>query len=368
MLFRDYMLWDRLSLEDAGTKTADIKVRDPISEIILSLRWKNSTTNNQNNWISRNIQALEIIDGAKVLWSLDGEEAFGVACDYYKAFPSSEFSEIPNDVQMLNLVIPFGRFYGDREYAFDPTRLVNPQVRLTWDAGAVRDLGVTSFLTDYLTASICCRIMEGVAAPAKMLSWKEVKKWTTADGTRAYIDLPVDAPYRKMLLRPVVAAYSVDQLFETVKISCDNGKFVPLDMRWYEFVRGLMTPQQQLFYAHCYNLQNGDTAYQVLKMLNNVVINTSQPDRLCAMDRYGVGGRHIMYSTAHDYAAITTDENLFFAVTGWAPDFNIIHDFGREQDPATWFPTRDFGDVSVELVGESAAATAYLALQQEVTY
>lgn len=366
MLFRDYHIWDRLTLDDSGTKTADVKARDPITEILVQIRMQNGATDNNNNWVGRNVQSIELIDGAKVLWSLDGCEAFMAACDYLKRFPHSGFSEIESHNQYETYIMAFGRYFGDREYAFDPTKFVNPQVRITWNHSTVRDNTATSFVDGGVKGSIIARTMEGAPAPAKMLVWKQVKVWTTADGTVEYIELPVDYSYRKLMIRLDVAAYALSQLGETIKFNCDHGKYVPLDMRWYDFVRGLIARNPQLFYRHSWKHTSGDTGYCVLKQNEGVVLNCSQPHRFAYYNNYGIGEAAVTVWDSDTGVADDGNHNLFANCMGWCPNRSIVYDFGVEDEPATWFPTREFNDVTVELIGETAAATGYLALQQEL--
>ena len=128
MLYRRTYLESRTSLGNSGQRVTDINVRDPITALWVEFRCANGATDNVANLLSQCVSAIEVIDGAKVLYSLDGCEALALSAYHLGRLPDQLVSEWGGVTQNLSIVIPFGRYEGDTELSFDPTRFVNPQV------------------------------------------------------------------------------------------------------------------------------------------------------------------------------------------------------------------------------------------------
>lgn len=368
MRMRHHYILNRQSLSDAGERTEDIRIQDPITELLIHFRMKNGTTNNRSNTVAENVSAIEVIDGSKVLFSLDGPELLALTADYYGFLPFQHLSEIPGAVQGLNVVIPFGRYQGDPVYGFNARAFINPQVRLVWDHSTIRDSTTDSFEDDGVSVSVMAKVMEEGPSFSRMLRTTQFKAWTTADGTLDYTNLPRDYPLRLMIIRAEVAAYGMEQLFETIRLNCDAGKFIPFDLRWIDYMQELMNRKPAYHYKHNWNLSNGDTGITILKQEEGVALGFSQGARTGYYNNYGIGEAAVGLRNEITELAITADENVFASITGWCPYRCVVHHFGDPQDPATWFPAPDYGSMRLELTGETVAASATLCVQEEYAY
>lgn len=194
-----------LAAEDvgaSGTKVVDINVQKPISQIDITFK-TTKASQGQSAGSPANISKIEIVDGSKVLYSLSGYECQalayynrpGIVCDHGQHISTlSEFDTYP---------ILFGRHLWDRELAFDPTKFVNPQLRITFD----EDVSDTSVTANEM--EIWAHIFDELqVSPIGFLSAIEHYKYTCGDDNSfKTIELPDDRLIRQILVRAHQAGY-----------------------------------------------------------------------------------------------------------------------------------------------------------------
>ena len=201
----NYRTANLMAAEDvgpSGTKVVDINVSKPISQIDLTFK-TTKASQGQSAGSPANISWIELVDGSKRLFSLTGYECQalayysrpGISCDHGQHISSlSEFDTYP---------ILFGRHLWDKELAFDPTKFVNPQLRITYD----EDVSDTSVTANEM--EIFAHIFDELAiSPVGFLSAIEHYDYTLgADNSFETIELPDDRPIRQILVRAHQAAY-----------------------------------------------------------------------------------------------------------------------------------------------------------------
>ena len=131
----NYRLAKLLSPEDlgtAGTKVIDINVSDVISRIDIIFRTKNGDTAFEDH-PAGNITKIEMVDGSDVLFSLSGREA--QALNFYdRGRPADNHMTGSNGEYMRAIFgLDFGKYLFDPTLAFDPSKFINPQLKITWD-------------------------------------------------------------------------------------------------------------------------------------------------------------------------------------------------------------------------------------------
>jgi len=367
MFYRQTYLADNFTLPDAGSRTFDLNVTDPVTALWIKFQATNGGTSNQANTLAQCISAIEVIDGADVLFSLDGAEALAMASFEQKAMPRQEVSEIPGDVFTLCVPIRFGRFLGDPQYALDPARFVNPQIRISWNLATITAVGATGFLTATLAVSIVAHVMEGAPAPSGFLMAKEIYSWTSAAAGTEYIDLPTDYPYRGMLLRGVLAANDWHWMFDQVRINCDGGKFVAMNQRGWDLVNQMTMIYPRFQYRHDFYTHNNVTVQPILKTYEELTATpASIDDCVLAYTNAGSGQGAIRVFTAG--AADGTDRRVLANVDGYNPYGCLYLPFGQQNVPGDWFPAKTFRGVKLEIRGGVNTALMYVALVQERSY
>jgi len=354
-------------LADSGEHTVDIDIQDPITALMIDFRATNGSSTNKKNTIPENISAIEIIDGSEVLWSLDGMEAFAHLSYLQGHFPYANFAEPPSRVQVATFPIMLGRFVGDQLLALDPKKHLNPQVRIKWNMATINTVGTTGFLTDTAYLSVIASVMEGAPAPRGILTTKEVFSYTSADGTE-YIPMPRDHPYRNMMVRMYLTLYRPHQVISDIKLNCDGGAHVPIDVEMEDWMHWVVATQDAFRYRHCMHQGNDGWLFLVLKEMESVQLQSESVQFVtgCWFDVYHCGENQILVEV--NDVAWPHWVNWGVQAQGYCPYACVFFPFGDPMEPGDWFPARDFGSVRLELEGAVAAGAVKVVVQQERPY
>jgi len=367
MFYRKTYLADNQVLADSGTVTIDVNVTDPITAIWLKFQCVNGATSNKANTLAECVSAVEVIDGADVIYSLDGAEALALACYQLGRMPRQEVSEVGGDVFSLTFPIMFGRHLGDPTYAFDPRKFVNPQIRISWNLGTVRAVALTAFATGTLRLSAVAHIMEGTPVPSKLLMSKELYSWTSVAAATSYIDMPVDYPWRGLLLRGLLANNNWHWMWDQLRLNCDGGKFVAMNERGWDVVNQMSMMYERFKYKHGFRLVNGDTVQCLLKTHENLMGTLDAlADSTITYSNAGWGsGAIALFTNGAGVAALTT---LYAEVHGHNPYGCLYLPFGQQDDPADWFPAPTFRGVKFEVRAGVNTALMYVVVVQDRSY
>lgn len=354
------------SLANSGTYTTDITIKDPITALWIELRATNGASYNHDNNVFDCFSKIELIDGARVLFSLSAKQAFALACNELGFWPHTRLSMLGGDDQTAAIPILFGRFIGDVERSFDPTRFGNPQLRITWNLAAVRAVAATSFSTGTATLTVLAEIMEGAPAPTGFLLKKEHYTWTTAAGVE-YIDLPTDLPIKALLLRSYLVAYHPYGVVSNWKLNLDGGKSVPFDIGGEDLMYQLFRLNPRLSYRESAHLVNAGTFYSYLKELEDVqMISEDLTDAVFTYSNYEYGSRTMsIYVAGSAYASYV---NVGVHCHGYFPWGYMCYPFGKPEIIADFFPAGTFGAVRLEATGAVASGAGEVCLVQDQVY
>jgi len=367
MFYRQTYIQDNYTLGDSGTRTMDINVTDPITALWIKFQCTNGATSNKANTLAECISAIEIIDGADVVYSLDGAEALALAAYQLGYMPRQELNEVGGDVFSYAVPILFGRYLGDSEYAFDPARFVNPQLRVSWNLATVRAVGATGFAGSNLQISVVAHVMEGAPSPGHVLMPKEIYTWTSAAAGTEYIDLPTDYPYRGMLCRGLLANNRWHWMWDQIRINCDGGKFIAMNQRGWDVINQQSMFLERFHYRHGFRLVNGDTIQCLLKDDDLPLMTLDAlADSTVTYSNAGWGsGAVALFTNGAGVAALTT---VYAEVTGYNPYGCLYLPFGIQDTPGDWFPAPTFRGVKLEVRGGVADAAMYVCLVQDRSY
>jgi len=344
----------------SGTEVIDITLRDIISRISLIWTCTNVTVSAMLDTVLACLTKIELVDGSNVLFSLSGKEA--QALNYFdnKIMPYNALSLTVGDLFVAEVNIDFGRFLWDPVLALDPSKFVNPQLKITWDEDACNtDVIVNSF-------QVYAHIFEGGdVSPTGFLQSKQQFQYAMAASSHEYLDLPVDLPIRQILLRAYSADHSPITLIDTIKISEDNDSRVPLNMKANDYYR-----MMKKYYPRIYEKVTHDAA-------------------VTAKTIYATVSEELDLNINYD-ATILTTTNAAFAVptytgskialtasvgpkaetghiSGMLPHNCIPIPFGIQDDPADWLTLEDVGSLRVDILSSSDADsgdTGFLITQQ----
>lgn len=356
--YREVVIEDDKSVGDSGTETIDLNITDPISELIVRFRIRNDTAVVNNQPPELQISKIEIVDGGQVHWSLYGEMAVAAAVYDKDKWPSHWYDESLSVYQNISIPLQFGRYPGDTQFGLDLSRMLNPQLKFTWAEQDLYDDG-------YCSLGVTARVMEGAPRPPRCLMWREIETWTTASSGVRKVDLPVDHPYRRLLIRVYQYQAHMWQKVSNFKLDCDVGKFIAFDMNYSEFydvVKGMFGPHTFRKSDRFDNNGNSATWFGVGSMAQGTPALGGT-----ILSCFTTGGNYIIQKCEDDSGSGLSDKHVELLMRGYFPHSSIAYQFGLKDDPDTWFNAREYGEVALKLTQGSAGAEATVAIQQPIT-
>lgn len=372
--FRDVYIENEKTLADSGSLITELAVVDPVSEIQLRFKAKNGATYNKNSPIARCVSKIELVDGANVVYSLDG--MFAQAVSYYQTgkVPSMQRQAGPSENQEDHIVIRFGRWLWDKAYALAPAKFRNLQLKISWDLATVNDVGATGFLTNTGKLSVICRLMEGLAEePVGYMMAKKHYDWTTAASGEERIALATDYPYVMMLLRAYEAQTKLYSTITNLKLSIDQDKDIPFNLSSWDLLK-MMENQWGKFILdqHCYG--GNEDNVQTWMAVGETVGLTPEPT-VAASGLFSThvnvldvdSGRLNLRAVGTDHSTTSPTIHQLLCV-GQGLHHTFAYPFGTMDDPDSWLDAPGVGDVKAIVTQGNAGAAASLALLQARKY
>ena len=340
-----------------ATEVIDLNMKDVISNIIIKLDTVNVGDANTEHPMAI-LTKIELVDGSDVLFSLNGFEA--EALDWYdqkgKFRPNWNWA-LTGMSMSRSLAINFGRYLWDKEYAFDPTRFKNPQLRISIDPDAGGNAPSSVYVTCW------ANLFEDAPGGLKgFFMSKEIKQYTMADGTHDYTDLPLDYPIRGLYIQPFLRGTESVLCIEKIKLSEDQDKRIVYDHDMTAIMAANAERYPEVEEAYIYPVTTSG-AYLYIAPTNHVIgvgsLWAAASTALSVNCYDGDGGKLHVYGSANG--------NVQIRVRGDLPHAVLELPFGLKDDPADWYDVRGVGNLKLDITGNSAAVT-HLFLQQARGY
>lgn len=330
----------------AATKTIDIEVAQPISSINIFFRGQNTAVVPTAH-PAKMVEKIELVDGSDVLMSMSGMEA--QALDFFHNSQPRMNKHLYNNDDWTRSVfnLNFGRYEYDPRFAFDRKRFLNPQLRIKHNCA----LGGQACDHGQLTVWAHCFDQKPVS-PEGFLTAKEYYSYALGNNTYQYIDLPVDYPYRLMMIRSLRKWCAIWELFDEVKLSSDQDKHVIIDGATRQLIKLL----DEKFGPYTETIQGkvgmGTTPFYLTPTSNsNCVVNALGGFRDYFQAYQPWGGYVEILAGAAD--------TLFQAfMQGWAPHGALAIPFGDLRDPDDWFDVSAVGSLILRIHAIKDLATA----------
>jgi len=358
------LVYQEVQSSDKSTKTIDLDIVDPISALGFEFEATNGMSYNKVNPFPFAVTKLEVVDGSDVLASLSFPQA--QALHWYKTGKQPELreDEVGSSGQVMGTQILFGRHLFDREYALDLKSFKNPQLKISWDLTNIRACSATTaFATGTMKVSAWAKIMQDQGAPGKYLMAKEIDAWTGATSGDKRHELPVDYPYRFIMLRCYARGSDVDECLTKLKLTCDTDKFVPFE-RYSKQMRAEMA---QLF-GSCviwkrFSAKHGDTVWFEINCEPQLRPVCTVLNHLVGYGWCWSGNASILFG---DTAAgsVSTEERFDALIEGYGLHHTIPVPMGVMNEPDTWFDPTPYK--KIELIGTEAVASANSIVVEQV--
>lgn len=353
MNYRYATLLAETTLDADKTEIIDLDVHDIISRLDIFYRYS-ASKHGMDSYGYADIEKIEIVDGSDVLFSLTGGECQALNI-YNRKVPTMAHGQHWSANSEFNTFgIDFGRKLWDKVLAFDPTKYVNPQLKITVDYGT-SDTGITA---SYLTVK-AHMFDEKAVSPTGFLMAKEHYSYSIgADGTYEYVELPQDYLIRKMLVKAYASGYEPWYQIEDIRLDINNEAKIPFDVNVEEYHRsrkGVDPLVEEGFEIEAtttnrvYYITPTDYYGNVFGLPSNAndVYQSTHPR----------GGKMTMIAGAQ------TQFRGF--ARGYLPNHCIHFPFGIEDDPTDWFDPTTVEKARLRLeAGSGGTGTGAIVLEQ----
>ena len=356
MHYREHILEDDRVLADSGTETFDIKVKEPITEMLLKFVVKNGTAVASQVEPESIISKIELVDGGQTYLSMTGREAVAVAAYEKGKWPHHWYAEYASGNQRITIPLQFGRYVGDPSYGFDPTRLRNPQLKFTWAKNALH-------LTGGVSLGIICKVMEGVASPPYCLLTKGVENWTGAASGAHIVDMWNDYPWRRLFIRSYLRGTLLDTLLSHFKLSCDADKLILFDCDAPEF-QDIVCDTFGEFELRKFDVfETGALDYKDTLIDGHTVVLGSVGTQYMSSLFWASGANYYSCRVVDYDGAEPATCYLQVKCIGEFPHATYCYQFGDKDVPESWFNAPAFGDIDLKLTEGGLGVNSVL-LQQ----
>ena len=368
MRFRDAVLvYQEIQSSNASTRPIDLDIVDPVSALAFEFEAVNGTTSNINNPLYECITKIEVVDGADVLAALEAKEIQALQFYKTKKEPTLRCDEGPSKGTTEGFMLLFGRYLWDPEFALDLTKFKNPQLKITWNLSAIRAVAaVTSWATGTLKISVIAKIMEEGPRPARYLMAKTIETWTGGTSGDKRSQLPVDYPYRLLLLSSYLSGNDVRENITKMKLTCDTDKFIPLERYTQQFNEEMAQLFGRcVFWKKAY-VSDDESIWLPVNQEPHVQIIKSGNAGLAGYDvllNYcwsGIANVNVVDASEGVYA---TDQTLDLLIHGHAIHSTVPIPFGLMDNPGTWFDPTVYRKIEL-VVTEAAAADNRIVIEQ----
>lgn len=362
MNYRLATIWAKSSENADFVKTIDLDIVDPISQIVILYKSQSQGYDETITTYAMPVAALtkiELVDGSDVLFSLSGREA--QALDFYhnkrETLGETRFMNDGWSHSVVNL--NFGRYLYDPEFAFDPKKFTNPQLKISCDISA------GACLSDNARLTVLAHVFhDKTVDPHSFLMQKEIKSYDLVDAGHEYTDLPTDFPYRKLLIFARRDGYMVSQQIDRIKLTEDHDRAIILDELTDEILTAILqnTPPYKEYTLSSGSANKGYswcTPAQRARVEGTPWTNTQAAN--VDVVTYGATGGRFQF----DQGVAT---NVQFYIMGWCPHGAIEIPFGIQSDPDDWYDVTGKKSVKLDVTGGESTGTCEIVLQQARSY
>lgn len=366
MKTRDAVLDYQKVIKDTETYQKDLDLVEPISAIELEVECTNGATSNEDNFISDIVTKVEVVDGSEVLYSLNMSQL--EALHFYKTgkMPAIFPGEWAGGIQRHSVLLMFGRYLWDREYAFNSKSFTNPQLKVTMNKAAIRAASATGFATgDNIKLTPVAKVFEDVPAPGAFLMAKQIENFTSAASGEKRIELPTDYMYRMLLARFWIEGSDINEVITDLKLTCDTDKFIPINRKVQQLdaealcVFGLGSLKHDILRG------NGGTARLIFNKepLPQLLLNTTGLYDI--VNKRSAWSSQIQIDLAtHAGVAEATARQITVTELGHAPHATLPITFGRLNEPGDWFDPTTYKKVELVLTQAVVSAVCEIAAEQ----
>lgn len=338
------------------TRIIPLDIVDPISALIIDLEVSNTAAaHSMTLHPTACMTRVEVVDGSDVIMSLTGLELEALDWYEHKTFRSNYNFAVTGGFVQRFIGYQFGRYLWDRLYALDPKQFHNPQLKITLDV----DLGGKG--------STSCKLGVWAAvfdkkpiSPVGFFMTKEIQVVTMAGSGHDYIHMPLDYPYRQLLIQSQKAGTEPNQLISNLKLSEDVDKRIPFNHGTEDILRMLMATHPPVRESYWFSFDV--TARQLM------VAPTTRVSAWADIWATVAAASHpALYDGDGGQLDCICDANaktMMVQAQGWLPHAVWSIPFGDQNDPEDWYDVADVHSLILDV--NAAAAETHKVFAQQV--
>lgn len=352
-------------LDASGTVILNIDFSNPIICFYIGLKGRKGNASNTNNpRVERYVSKVEIVDGSDVCFSMNMEELAALQFYTLHGLPYHSITcHSYVDGNRIWAKISFGKDDSDNEWMFDPSKFVNPQLKVTY-AFTEAAAHWTDNGQKLTVAALVCESPS--VNPVAFLMAKKIYSFVSAASGDVTIDMPRDYPYRAILLESHDATTPIYGQIEHAKISCDIDRFIPLDgdMRDIHYENFCKYGMQI-----CPGEAIGDGGTDPLKLYHPFAHSYGGDVASWAGTAdIAIENVYSGYNGAHDTGGgfIGANERVDYNAHGLDYQFCDVLRFGSLKDAEEFFSPLDFQSVRLILTETGAAALINSVILQQL--
>ena len=356
MQYRDVTIQPAMAIPNAGTATIDIDVTQPLTQIEVFMGLTNAAAVAPDLPVHTQVQRIELVDGGTVYASLTGAQALADFAYNARKYPPTWNDERANSGQNATFPIRFGRYLGDPLRNFDPTKLRNPQIRITWINNALH-------LAGSKTLGVRAKIMDGVAGASSCLFTTAVRAFVTVAAGIEVTELPTDYPIRRLYFQLNTGVPVSPAVITWARLDCDEGKFVALDRSTWELAEEAEEIFGTFMIRNWYNV-NSLMWRETWLGITHIVAASTETANTFVNARVGDDGRTQLVG-ASDAGAALALADVETGAFGALPHSMFPIQFGDEDDPSSWLNAGAYRKIKLNLTQGIAGLTCTLLVQQD---
>jgi hypothetical protein len=359
MNYRHVELLGLKTISADQTETLDIDLSDPISRIILDIRTLHGVGGDATGHPAQAVTLIELVDGSEVLFSLTGmcAQALDIYCT--GEHPRGGWLHYLQTTETdMMIALDFGRYLYDPILAFDPTKFRNPQLKIT------HDISAGGMSPSACKLAIHAEVFdEKKITPTGFLMTKEVKSWSATTNDLEYTDLPLDYPYRKLLVQGLKRGAPPGWVLGNLKLSEDQDKKIVFNDNFRDLIFGL--GRQNAFIRETWQ-GVGQTSQAVYLVTPTQEVHGTATGWAAALatkqaDTYdGDGGEFKVIAEGLG--------NIVMDVSGWAPHAVLCIPFGDQMQIEDWYDVSNIGNLKLTVTDGQTTTTSKIFIQQHRKY
>ncbi len=321
-----YWMWDAkrksASVSKKMTERIDLPETGFLSSIYVVFAAENGSSYNEDNHLHDCVTKIEVVGaGGETLKSLTGVQGQGLNWFDKSDISRMQVTEGGAEWQAERWMINFGRYWKDTEYMLDCGKVIDGQLKITWDLSAVRAVSdTTAFKDANAELGVVYAIPHDFAGPAPKgyIKSTETKSWTSEASGINYVKIPRNNPIRRIMVRCYESGVAPTSGITNLKLNGDSGKVVPWDNDLGALVSmNMFHYPVARYYINGVRVVNGDTKEIHLGWCREPQVQPITADRQAWPSAETHGKVTIgLYDTATP-TAISSEELVRLSGSGW---------------------------------------------------